>query len=150
MIDNIEIVRKIKPEEWNDLNRQCMIDFGFPISTEGEIGAVPEDQYQALGLAEYSCLYTYPTDDIYNTPYGEPELRRYYEHWRDMTIPCLTDNGYASNDLPSFEVFRATAGTEKEFYPNAEEPLSERWIHAEEVCITLPSADYIRGLADTP
>ncbi len=152
MTEGIEVVRKIKPEEWQQAHESCLNDFGYFASPNGDWG-VPEEQWQALGIATYSCLVMYPVQDKYTKKNGEPELLRYYEYWRDTVLPCLKEKGYETNELPSFEVFTATAGTEKEYHPIGdvdEEFSTTRWEEATEVCHVLPSADYILGFTDTP
>lgn len=149
MIEGIQVVRNIKPEEWNQVNLECLEAQGFYPIKDGSY-SIPEEQKQAWGLAQYSCLAQFPVDSAYAGPYGESEHRRFYEYWGETTIPCLVENGYPVNELPSFEVFQANVGTPNEFYPLALDSLSERGLEAEATCRTIPSSDYIRGFSDTP
>lgn len=129
-----------------------MTEFGFPPTPAGD-WSIPEEQWQTFGVAEYSCLVMYPYAEIYTYKSGEAEHRRYYEDWRDIVLPCLKEKGYATKELPSFEIFTANAGSENEYYPVGEDFHdlgSTRFEEAAEACHVLSSADYIRGLTDTP
>ena len=151
MTDDIQVVRKIKPEEWDQINHDCMESFGFPELPNGggwDI-SLPE-QHQAYGLAMYSCLKMYPYDDIYTKPFGEAEFKRYYDYWGGVVLSCLKEHGYATHELPSFDVFKATAATPDEYYPVAEDFGSHRFDEASETCHVIPATDYILGLTDTP
>lgn len=150
MTSGIEVVREIKPGEWDQVNHDCMESFGFPELPDGGGWSVPEEQSQAYGLAVYSCLVMYPYAEIYTKPNGEKEHRRFYDYWGNTVLPCLKEKGYATRELPSFEVFRATAGTSEEYYPVGEALTDPRFNEATEACKVLPSADYILGLTNTP
>lgn len=149
MLEPVDVVRKVHPDEWEEVQQACLGEAGFPF--EEKTGyTFPEEQAQTFGLAQYKCLGMYPEEDIYTAPYGEAELRRFYDYWGSTVIPCLQAHGYATNSLPSFEVFQATVGTAEEFFPLADTTSGEGAMEAGELCKTLPSADYIRGLSDTP
>lgn len=149
MVPEVEVVRWIAPEERDQVRSECMSDLGFPESPDGGWNYI-EEQAQALGVAMYTCDAMYRIDEIYEQPYGDAEHQRYYDYWRDTVLPCLTDKGYATNELPSFEVFTATAGTTDEYGPVGESWPSVAYDEAMEACKVIPSTDYVLGLSDTP
>ena len=107
---DVDVVRVISPDEWEEVYYPCMEAQGFPSHTDqfGQVGIEFErEQHDDLKLAGYVCEARYPLDDKYYEPFDSQQLRLIYD-WRvGTTTPCLESFGGVVPPAPSFEVFAA-------------------------------------------
>lgn len=101
-------VREVSPDEQFLLLERCLRDQGWSVALQGDGSLrveIATEQEEAYDHAKARCLLRYPLAERYVRPWGAREHGLVYDHWRDVTIPCLTDNGYHHEPLPAREVY---------------------------------------------
>lgn len=125
-VPDVEIVRRIKPEEKVEVLIQCLRDKGFPVKEQGT-GAfsidVPPEQQGAAALAHYECLAAYPPEARFLQPMGTEQYKAIYRYYTETLVPCLVENGYPQTDpAPTEQTFLDTLGTPEEWNPYSAVP----------------------------
>ncbi len=113
-VPNAKFIREVHPDDWNEMQTKYMETLGWVPDEFGSY-TYPEEQMPAYGAANYTCLVQYPWSLVYSAPWTEQNYRNSYEYVRDVILPCFAENDFPSNPLPSFEVYKATAGTMDEY-----------------------------------
>lgn len=107
---DVEVVRAVSIDEFNDIYHECMAEQGFPSTVDqfGQVGIESDlAQEDDLNRAGYVCQAQYPLDEKYYAPYTDEQLQVIYD-WRVReTIPCLEQQGATVPPAPSFDVFAA-------------------------------------------
>ena len=116
----IAIVRVVDETEWPETYASCLTDLGFPAQVEGDGVAmdIPQGQEDAQKIASYTCLAKYPIDpnqDRGNLTDAQKEV--VYVYVTQTLVPCLEENGYDIENIPSKTAFIEGYGT-----PNAWNP----------------------------
>lgn len=105
------IIRYISPEEWGSAIAACMTDQGFPTNENGDGGVrpapVPVAQREALSVAQFVCLASYPVEDKYRIPLSEAQLSRLYDYLVGDLVSCLQERGFDvdASRAPSKQTF---------------------------------------------
>ena len=99
----VEPIREVTPEEQNVAVQACLEDGGWPaeLNSEDQISIfVPLDQEEALNQALARCSLQYPLQERYQRPMTTAQYEMQYDHWVNVTIPCLVDKGYHPEEPP--------------------------------------------------
>lgn len=149
-VPHVERVRIVSPMEWAQTIAECVTDKGFSAKATPDGGVafdgVPNDQGQALDLANYECSVMYPMDPRYSTPLTDQQIDYLYEYYVYDLTPCLENEGFAVAESPSRQSFRDTYGTQDMWSPYTDvgDGLSESaWYHIQELCPQTP--EYLFG-----
>lgn len=106
--EDVEVVRHVTPDEQFDLMESCLADRGwsFTKQSDGSLQVdVPSEQLKAYDHAKAECLLMYPVEERFLQPFGDREYGLIYDHWKDVTVPCLERHGYNFEPLPAREVY---------------------------------------------
>jgi hypothetical protein len=94
--------------EWQSAVVSCVQAAGFEASTLEDGGVSyelpPEEQEQALAIAQYVCLSKYPLE-LNVEPFTDSDLRRLHDYYVSTLIPCLEQAGFTVDPAPSLESF---------------------------------------------
>ena len=121
--DDVEFIRFLSESEVPRVHAECMTAHGFVSDYDWQghwpVDDVPADQQQAYWGAWLRCWIQYPQHPRYTVPLNEDQIQVYYEYYRDELIPCLTEAGFETGELPSWENFLATYHTKSQWDPYA-------------------------------
>lgn len=102
----VAVVRRVTPQESQEVLRGCLRDAGWPQAADGGI-EVPVGQEEALDLALYVCYQQYPVKEKYAQPLTAAQLGVLYDWWVQHTVPCFEQRGWEVGEIPTREVFLA-------------------------------------------
>lgn len=107
---NVERVRYVSMEEWDDVIVDCLRREGYSQVTVGPTGGVSyegiaDSQMQAFQVAQFSCSVQYPLDPKYAQPLTDEILTRLYEYSVGELAECLEELGYEVSEAPSLRTF---------------------------------------------
>ena len=111
----VKVVRWVDDEEYDVVHHQCLADAGFPFEFgDSEIS----DEEEALyNNAAYTCHAQYPVKvHPKDKEWGKKEIKRQYEWTVDFLIPCLAEQGFTAEDVPSEATFIDTWESDP-YYP---------------------------------
>jgi len=145
---DVEVVRSIAPQEVGDVFASCFEDQGFAAEALPDGGVlpaqVPEEQDEALFIAQYVCTAKYPIAEQYRQPPSEDQLRTLYEYYTGQLSDCLIARGYAidPSEAPSLATFIETYGKVGAWSPYAivveSNPTQDQWYETEKACPQSP------------
>ncbi len=147
-----ERVRFISPDEWAQVQVDCLNGEGFRAEASSDGGLapsaqIPEAQMEGYAIARYICTVKYPFDPKYLAPISPEQIDLVYDYYVDTLIPCLEREGYPVDDPPSRALFRDTYETEDRWMPY--EVLlgssQSEWDRVGGICPQMPSASYLFG-----
>ncbi|MDO8122566.1 hypothetical protein Q6346_14745 [Isoptericola sp. b490] len=141
----VAVVREVTPDEFAQVQADCMTQFGFPQDASGGY-SVPNDQAEALHLAIYKCTAMFPTAAKYSVPLDEQQLELVYDYYVNTLVPCLKAHGSPVDQPPSKQTFLGTIGTADEYSPYASVTGDESQLQAlQDACPALPPTDELYG-----
>lgn len=112
-IPDTELIRYVSLYEWAPAIVDCMLEQGFGASLLSDGGVSyeepPAGQEEGLAVAAYVCAVEYPVE--LTEQLNDVQLRKLYNYYVNDLVPCLADEGYDINDIPSFETFRDRYGS---------------------------------------
>lgn len=146
-IPQASLVKEVMPSDWQETHVKCLEDAGWFEGPEGGY-SFPDSQREALGIAMYVCLVQYPVAAKFRETITDEHLVRGYEYYRDVIIPCFQENGFKTRELPSFEVFKSTAGTSEEYFVLDDEIYNDPTIDLPGICTLAPSAEVLYGVPE--
>jgi len=106
----VERVRYVSLEEWDDAIAECLQREGYSQVAVGPTGGVSyegiaDSQMQAFAIAQFSCSVQYPVDPKYFQPLTEEILTRLYDYSVGELTQCVEDLGYEVSAAPSLRTF---------------------------------------------
>lgn len=115
---DVNVVREIAPDEYDEVIGTCMEAAGFPPASEGDQAGLsfnfPEDQSEQANLSLYICQSEHPIAARFQGGLSDEGARAMYRHLVESYVPCVAARGYAVADPPSLETYLRT-------------PESDRW-----------------------
>lgn len=117
-IDNppeVKVVRWVEIEDSQLVYQQCLTDAGF--SSEFEDRLLSKEEERLINLAAYTCRAQYPVKvHPKYKEWGKKEIKRQYDWTVDFLIPCLAEQGFTAEDVPSEATFIDTWESDP-YYP---------------------------------
>ncbi|WP_167456914.1 hypothetical protein [Microbacterium phyllosphaerae] len=142
---SVEVVRLIRPEEWQETLMSCMKEQGYDVTPtpDGDGVQYPdvsgEAQGRSLNIAIYTCDVKYPVSPKYTQPYNNGQLRFLYAFFIDDLVPCLKERGLTVEDVPSETAFLESEGAWSPY--NALNLSDEDYKAANTACGNAPDSD---------
>lgn len=134
---DIEVVRWVLPEEFSDIEAECLDKHGFPRQADGSY-TVPEDQRATFGLAQFECYAAYPVHPRYTREWTEEQIGRQYDWTVQSVIPCLEDQGLIVGEPPPTRSTFIDQWATSPYFPfaflNSETLTDEEWNELELLC----------------
>jgi hypothetical protein len=119
--DAAEFIEYIHPDDFGRVRSQCMREQGFDAreTFDGGVsyGRIPDDQSEAQRSAAVLCSARYPVHPRFLEPLTEEQVRVIYDYYVDELVACLQREGYDPGEVPSWETYRDTRGTEDDWTP---------------------------------
>ena len=111
----VKVVRWVEIEDSQLVYQQCLTDAGF--SSEFEDRLLSKEEERLINLAAYTCRAQYPVKvHPKSTEWGEKQIKRQYEWTVVFLIPCLAEQGFTAEDVPSEATFIDTWESDP-YYP---------------------------------
>lgn len=107
--EHVPVRRWIRSEEADRVNRECLIEAGFPMNSDGSFST--GGQWESYWRAWYVCQMAYPVIPRYAGSWGPEQIEAQYAYTLDYLIPCLENYGITSGEPPTKETFIATWDT---------------------------------------
>lgn len=105
------VERVVTNLEQPEVMAACMTEQGIPteVSPDGRGWqfSAQSAQADAVRLAEYVCLATFPLAAQFSEPFDAGQLGVQYAWLRDEVIPCMRSLGYPTPQMPSLQTFVA-------------------------------------------
>lgn len=105
----VELVRFTTPEEWADVQVECLSENGFAarVSQGGVVieGDVPAEQGEAVNLAFYRCGAAYPSDPRSGQALPRVRAEQQYDHMVTVAASCVEGYGVVVSEPPSMETW---------------------------------------------
>lgn len=113
-LPEVAAVRFISADEFAQTRVDCLSKLGFSANVMEDGGVEfddpPAGQAEALAIANYTCALEYPVDPAEGMMTGS-RLRTLYDYYVDVLVPCLENEGYEIDTVPSWTVFNEQYAT---------------------------------------
>lgn len=124
----VEIIRRISPDDWATTMAACLNDAGFPDVIAGGDQSLSFETSSAqaapFALAKYICTAQYPLNEKFTTPLNDEQLGGLYDYLTLVQTPCLESHGFSISAPPSKQHFIETYTTTPDWIPYEQLPMS--------------------------
>jgi len=110
----VEPVRRVTRTEFPETVAQCLREAGFDAGTDPDGSfwfSSTREQEEALALAIYECIATYPLAPEYYQPFTEAQIGDHYDYLVNVAVPCLAGLGYEASAPPTRDRYIETYNT---------------------------------------
>lgn len=123
----VEIVRRVNPDDWAMTIADCLQESGYPDVTADADGGLSFEnlgtQAEQFALAKYVCVAQFPLEKRFTAKLTDEQLGGLYDYMTLVQTPCLEAQGFDIPAPPSKQRFVETYLTAPEWLPYANIPI---------------------------